>query len=157
MALSTAKLPEGDKVKRMADLTECLRTYYALQLWRDAEFGVMQKMCSAAISCANLSRCLMQWLSLCFVNQLVTLITSRPSFPARFTLHTPYLSHKHHSQYTKTRPPPTSRGPPTNLSRHLRHARIPSTLHSQRRLALLRQPTRSLFCTTAYSRSWNAM
>ncbi|KAI0301006.1 oligomeric golgi complex component, COG2-domain-containing protein [Multifurca ochricompacta] len=36
-ALSTGKLTEGDKAKRMADLTECLRTYDALQLWRDAE------------------------------------------------------------------------------------------------------------------------
>ena len=36
-ALSTGKLSEGDKAKRMADLTECLRTYDALQLWRDAE------------------------------------------------------------------------------------------------------------------------
>ncbi|KAH9022127.1 hypothetical protein EDB85DRAFT_383367 [Lactarius pseudohatsudake] len=35
--LSTGKLPEDDKTKRMADLTECLRTYDALQLWRDAE------------------------------------------------------------------------------------------------------------------------
>ena len=31
------KLAETDKAKRMADLTECLRTYDALQLWRDAE------------------------------------------------------------------------------------------------------------------------
>ncbi|KAH9001596.1 COG complex component, partial [Lactarius akahatsu] len=37
IALSTGKLPEDDKKKRMADLTECLRTYDALQLWRDAE------------------------------------------------------------------------------------------------------------------------
>ncbi|KAI9446785.1 COG complex component [Lactarius indigo] len=37
IALSTGKLPEDDKAKRMADLTECLRTYDALQLWRDAE------------------------------------------------------------------------------------------------------------------------
>ncbi|KAH9042843.1 hypothetical protein EDB84DRAFT_1559342 [Lactarius hengduanensis] len=37
IALSTGKLPEDDKAKRMADLTECLPTYDALQLWRDAE------------------------------------------------------------------------------------------------------------------------
>jgi len=37
IALSTGKLPEDDKAKRMADLIECLRTYDALQLWRDAE------------------------------------------------------------------------------------------------------------------------
>ncbi|KAH9051485.1 COG complex component [Lactarius vividus] len=37
IAFSTGKLPEEDKAKRMADLTECLRTYDALQLWRDAE------------------------------------------------------------------------------------------------------------------------
>lgn len=36
-ALSTSKLAEADRAKRMADLTECLRTYDALQLWRDAE------------------------------------------------------------------------------------------------------------------------
>lgn len=36
-ALGTGKLAETDKAKRMADLTECLRTYDALQLWRDAE------------------------------------------------------------------------------------------------------------------------
>ena len=36
-ALSAGKLAETDKAKRMADLTECLRTYDALQLWRDAE------------------------------------------------------------------------------------------------------------------------
>jgi hypothetical protein len=36
-ALSSGKLAETDKAKRMADLTECLRTYDALQLWRDAE------------------------------------------------------------------------------------------------------------------------
>ena len=36
-ALSSSKLAETDKAKRMADLTECLRTYDALQLWRDAE------------------------------------------------------------------------------------------------------------------------
>ncbi|KAI9507427.1 COG complex component [Russula earlei] len=35
--LGTSKLTETDKAKRMADLTECLRTYDALQLWRDAE------------------------------------------------------------------------------------------------------------------------
>ena len=35
--LGTSKLAEADKAKRMADLTECLRTYDALQLWRDAE------------------------------------------------------------------------------------------------------------------------
>jgi len=36
-ALSSGKVAETDKAKRMADLTECLRTYDALQLWRDAE------------------------------------------------------------------------------------------------------------------------
>ncbi|KAI0288526.1 oligomeric golgi complex component, COG2-domain-containing protein [Russula brevipes] len=36
-ALGTGKLADTDKAKRMADLTECLRTYDALQLWRDAE------------------------------------------------------------------------------------------------------------------------
>lgn len=36
-ALGTGKLAEADRAKRMADLTECLRTYDALQLWRDAE------------------------------------------------------------------------------------------------------------------------
>ena len=36
-ALGSGKLAETDKAKRMADLTECLRTYDALQLWRDAE------------------------------------------------------------------------------------------------------------------------
>ncbi|SRR6266851_7691014 len=36
-ALGTGKLVETDKAKRMADLTECLRTYDVLQLWRDAE------------------------------------------------------------------------------------------------------------------------
>ncbi|KAF8502380.1 COG complex component [Russula emetica] len=36
-ALGTGKLAETDKAKHMADLTECLRTYDALQLWRDAE------------------------------------------------------------------------------------------------------------------------
>ncbi|KAI0267134.1 oligomeric golgi complex component, COG2-domain-containing protein [Gloeopeniophorella convolvens] len=36
-ALVTGKLAETDKAKRMADLTECLRTYDSLQLWRDAE------------------------------------------------------------------------------------------------------------------------
>jgi len=35
--LGTGKLAETDKAKRMAYLTECLRTYDALQLWRDAE------------------------------------------------------------------------------------------------------------------------
>jgi conserved oligomeric Golgi complex subunit 2 len=35
--LSTSKLADIDKAKRLADLTECLRTYDALQLWRDAE------------------------------------------------------------------------------------------------------------------------
>jgi conserved oligomeric Golgi complex subunit 2 len=35
--LSTGKLADIDKAKRLADLTECLRTYDALQLWRDAE------------------------------------------------------------------------------------------------------------------------
>ncbi|KAH9986002.1 COG complex component [Russula compacta] len=35
--LGTGKLAEADRAKRMADLTECLRTYDALQLWRDAE------------------------------------------------------------------------------------------------------------------------
>ncbi|KAF8499882.1 hypothetical protein F5888DRAFT_1905895, partial [Russula emetica] len=36
-ALGTGKLAETDKAKQMADLIECLRTYDALQLWRDAE------------------------------------------------------------------------------------------------------------------------
>jgi hypothetical protein len=35
--LSTGKLTDIDKAKRLADMTECLRTYDALQLWRDAE------------------------------------------------------------------------------------------------------------------------
>ncbi|KAF8496692.1 hypothetical protein F5888DRAFT_357159 [Russula emetica] len=36
-ALGTGKLAETDKAKHIADLIECLRTYDALQLWRDAE------------------------------------------------------------------------------------------------------------------------
>jgi conserved oligomeric Golgi complex subunit 2 len=35
--LSTGKLADIDRAKRLADLTECLRTYDMLQLWRDAE------------------------------------------------------------------------------------------------------------------------
>jgi len=44
-ALSSGKLAEADKAKRMADLTESLRTYDALQLWRDAEDVLRRVVC----------------------------------------------------------------------------------------------------------------
>ena len=147
IALSTGKLPEDDKAKRMADLTECLRTYDALQLWRDAEDVLRRDVLREfvkKVSDVHSQR---------FVEPLLTLTASRTSFLARFTHHMAYFSHKRRSRYTKMHPSPVLRGPPTSLSRPLRRARTLLMLHSQRRLALMRQTTRLLICTTAYSHS----
>ena len=38
------KVTEGEKIKLISDLTECLRTYDALGLWRDAEDVVRREL-----------------------------------------------------------------------------------------------------------------
>lgn len=65
----------------------------------------------------------------------------------------PYFSHKRRSQYMRMRPSPLLRVRLTSLSRPLRRVRTLSMLHSRLRLALMKQTTRLLICTTAYSHS----
>jgi hypothetical protein len=66
-ALGTGKLAETDKAKRMADLTECLRTYDALQLWRDAEDvlrrDVLREFVKKVLSYISLPHAMLIWLN----------------------------------------------------------------------------------------------
>lgn len=65
-ALGTGKLAETDKAKRMADLTECLRTYDALHLWRDAEDvlrrDVLREFVKKVLSHISLAHAMLNWL-----------------------------------------------------------------------------------------------
>ncbi len=149
-ALGTSKLVEADKAKRMADLTECLRTYDALQLWRDAEDVLRRDVLREFV------KKVYSYISLCDAMldlNLTHLLPFRPFSLTRFTSHTPHLSPKHQSQYVKNFIIMTLHGHPMRHSRHFRHGRTPSTLRFQLHRALTRRTIPLLFYTMVYSRS----
>lgn len=148
-ALGTGKLAETDKAKRMADLTECLRTYDALQLWRDAEDvlrrDVLREFVKKVLSYISLPHAML--------NRLYSSLRYRLSSLVRSKSRTPHSSLKRRSQYVKNLHSLTPHEHPMRHSQPFRHGRTHSMPLFQLHRAWTRRTIPLPFCTMAYSRS----